>query len=76
MHPFVVEGQSADTPGHVWVNSNIGDVLWSYSGIGYGDLAHQNTFQTGSIYDTVQLNNSSSMPSPILLPKNATHNRV
>ena len=70
---FVVEGQSAaDTPGHVWVNSSTGDALWSYSGIGYGDLAHQNTFQTGSIYDTVQLNNSSSMPSPILLPKNAT----
>ena len=70
---FVVEGQSvADTPGNVWINSSTGDTIWSYSGIGYGDLAHQNTFQTGSIYDTVQLNNSSGMPSPILLPKNAT----
>lgn len=70
---FVVEGQSAaETPGNVWMNSSTGDTIWTYSGIGYGDLAHQNTFQTGSIYDTIQLNNSSGMPSPILLPKNAT----
>ena len=70
---FVVEGQSAaDTPGNVWMNSSTGDTIWTYSGVGYGDLAHQNTFQTGSIYDTIQLNNSSGMPSPILLPKNAT----
>ena len=70
---FVVEGQSAaDTPGNVWINSSTGDTIWAYSGIGYGDLAHQNSFQTGSIYDTIQLNNSSGMPSPILLPKNAT----
>ena len=70
---FVVEGQSAAaTPGSVWINSSTGDTIWTYSGIGYGDLAHQNTFQSGSIYDTIQLNNSSGMPSPILLPKNAT----
>ena len=70
---FVVEGQSvANTPGSVWINSSTGDTIWSYSGIGYGDLAHQNTFQTGATFDTVQLNNSSGMPSPILLPKNAT----
>ena len=70
---FVVEGQSAaETPGNVWMNSSTGDTIWTYSGIGYGDPAHQNTFQTGSIYDTIQLNNSSGMPSPILLPKNAT----
>ena len=70
---FVVEGQSAaDTPGSVWINSSTGDIIWTYSGAGYGDLAHQNTFQTGSTFDIVQLNNSSSMPSPILLPKNAT----
>ncbi len=70
---FVIEGQSAaDTPGSVWINSSTGDVIWTYSGAGYGDLAHQNTFQTGSTFDLVQLNNSSSMPSPILLPKNAT----
>ena len=70
---FVIEGQSAaNTPGSVWINSSTGDTIWSYSGVGYGDLAHQNTFQSGSIYDTIQLNNSSGMPSPILLPKNAT----
>ena len=70
---FVVEGQSAaDTPGSVWINSTTGDTIWTYSGIGYGDLANQNTFQTGDSFDLIQLNNSSSMPSPILLPKNAT----
>lgn len=70
---FVVEGQSAaDTPGSVWINSSTGDTVWTFSGVGYGDLAHQNTFQTGATFDTIQLNNSSSMPSPILLPKNAT----
>ena len=70
---FVVEGQSvADTPGSVWINSTSGNTLWAYSGIGYGDLSHQNTFQTGLDYDTIQLNNSSGMPSPILLPKNAS----
>ena len=70
---FVVEGQSvADTPGSVWINSTSGNTLWAYSGIGYGDLSHQNTFQTGLDYDTIQLNNSSGMPSLILLPKNAS----
>jgi len=70
---FVVEGQSAaDTPGSVWINSSTGDIIWTYSAAGYGDLAQQNTFQTGLTYDTIQLNNSSDMPSPILLPKNAT----
>ncbi|MGB2443246.1 MAG: FG-GAP-like repeat-containing protein [Candidatus Poseidoniaceae archaeon] len=70
---FVVEGQSAaDTPGSVWINSSTGDTIWTFSGVGYGDLAHQNSFQTGATFDTIQLNNSSSMPSPILLPKNAT----
>ena len=70
---FVVEGQSAaDTPGSVWINSSNGDVIWTYSGLGYGDLSHQNAFQTGATYDTIQLNNSSGMPSPILIPKNAS----
>ena len=70
---FVVEGQSAaDTAGSVWINSSSGDTIWTYSGVGYGDLSHQNTFQTGATFDTVQLNNSTGMPSPILLPKNAT----
>ena len=70
---FVIEGQSAaPTPGSVWINSTSNDTLWTYSGVGYGDLAHQNTFQTGLAHDSIQLNNSSSMPSPILLPKNAT----
>ena len=70
---FVVEGQSvADTPGSVWINSTSGNTIWTYSGVGYGDLSHQNTFQTGLLYDTLQLNNSTGMPSPILLPKNAS----
>ena len=70
---FVVEGQSAaDTPGSVWINSSNGDVIWTYSGLGYGDFSHQNAFQTGATYDTIQLNNSSGMPSPILIPKNAS----
>ena len=70
---FVVEGQSAvDTPGSVWINSTNGDVIWTYSGLGYGDLSHQNAFQTGATYDTIQLNNSSDMSSPILIPKNAS----
>ncbi|MGA0380829.1 MAG: hypothetical protein ACO3NJ_08590, partial [Candidatus Poseidoniaceae archaeon] len=70
---FVVEGQSAaDSPGSVWINSTTGNTIWTYSGVGYGDLSQQNTFQTGYTYDTLQLNNSSGMPSPILLPKNAS----
>ena len=70
---FVVEGQSAaETPGSVWINSTSGNTIWTYSGVGYGDLSQQNTFQTGYTYDTLQLNNSSGMPSPILLPKNAS----
>ncbi|MGB0393839.1 MAG: hypothetical protein ACPGE8_01435 [Candidatus Poseidoniaceae archaeon] len=70
---FAVEGNSAaDTPGKVWINSSTGDIIWSYSVAGYGDLAQQNTFQTGLTYDNTQLNNSSGMPTPILLPKNAT----
>ena len=70
---FVVEGQSAaDTPGSVWINSTSSNTIWTYSGVGYGDLSQQNTFQTGDTYDTLQLNNTSGMPSPILMPKNAS----
>ena len=60
---FVVEGQSAaDTPGSVWINSTSSNTIWTYSGVGYGDLSQQNTFQTGDTYDTLQLNNTSGMP--------------
>ena len=70
---FVVEGQSAaNTPGSVWINSSTGDPIWAFSSVGYGDLSHQNTFHQGLAYDVIQLNNSSGMPSPFLLPKNGS----
>ena len=70
---FIVDSSHASaTPGSVFINNNQGNTIWSYSALGYGDLSHQNSFQTGQTYDHVQLNNSSGMPTPILLPKNAS----
>ena len=70
---FIVDSSHASaTPGAVYINNTQGNTIWSYSGLGYGDLSHQNSFQTGDTYDLVQLNNSSGMPTPILLPKNAS----
>ena len=70
---FMVDSSHASaTPGSVYINNSQGNTIWSYSGLGYGDLSHQNSFQTGDTYDLVQLNNSSGMPTPILLPKNAS----
>ena len=70
---FVVDSSHASaTPGSVYINNSQGNTIWSYSGLGYGDLSHQNSFQTGDTYDLVQLNNSTGMPTPILLPKNAS----
>ena len=70
---FIVDSSHASpTPGSVYINNTQGNTIWSYSGLGYGDLSHQNSFQTGDTYDLVQLNNSSGMPTPILLPKNAS----
>ena len=70
---FLIDSShAAATPGSVHINNSQGNVIWSYSGVGYGDLSHQNSFQTGQTYDHVQLNNSTGMPTPILLPKNAS----
>ena len=70
---FLVDSTYASpTPGSVFINNSQGNTVWTYSGQGYGDLSHQNSFQTGNTYDLVQLNNSTGMPSPILLPKNAS----
>ena len=70
---FMVDSSHASpTPGSVYINNSQGNTIWSYSGLGYGDLSHQNSFQTGYAYDIVQLNNSTGMPTPILLPKNAS----
>ena len=70
---FIVDSSHASTtPGSVFINNSQGNTIWSYSALGYGDLSHQNSFQTGQTYDHVQLNNSSGMPTPILLPKNAS----
>ena len=70
---FLVDSTYASpTPGSVFINNSQGNTVWSYSGQGYGDLSHQNSFQTGNTYDLVQLNNSTGMPSPFLLPKNAS----
>ena len=70
---FIVDSSHASaTPGSVYINNSQGSTIWSYSGLGYGDLSHQNSFQTGNTYDLIQLNNSSGMPTPILLPKNAS----
>lgn len=70
---FMVDSSHASpTPGSVYINNSQGNTIWSYSGLGYGDLSHQNSFQTGYAYDLVQLNNSTGMPTPILLPKNAS----
>ena len=70
---FLVDSTYASpTPGSVFINNSQGNTVWTYSGQGYGDLSHQNSFQTGNTYDLVQLNNSTGMPSPFLLPKNAS----
>ena len=53
---FVVDSSHASaTPGSVYINNSQGNTIWSYSGLGYGDLSHQNSFQTGDTYDLVQL---------------------
>ena len=70
---FLVDSSHASaTPGSVYINNSQGNTIWSYSGLGYGDLSHQNSFQTGNTSDQVQLNNNSGMPAPFLLPKNAS----
>jgi hypothetical protein len=70
---FLVDSSHASaTPGSVYINNSQGNTIWSYSGLGYGDLSHQNSFQTGNTSNQVQLNNNSGMPAPFLLPKNAS----
>ena len=69
---FVVQSQSvSETPGSVWINSSSGDTIWTFSDVGYGDLSQQNTFLTGSTYQTISLNNSTARPG-ILIPRNAS----
>ena len=73
---FAVDVDDADmTPGQVWLDINEdGTYEWAFSGQGYGDLGHQDTFDHGASVDSLAYNrsNGTALTSDVMLPEGAT----
>ena len=72
---FLIEADAAETsPGSVWLDiDQDGSNEWAFTGTGYGNFAHQNTFNDSSTYNTFPTNGSNwSTSDPILLPHTAS----
>jgi len=77
---FLVQAEAGETsPGSVWLDvDQDGSYEWAFTGTGYGNLAHQNTFNDSSTYKQVPTTRSPFGPTtvsanwhtsePILLP--------
>ncbi|MBT6645288.1 MAG: VCBS repeat-containing protein, partial [Euryarchaeota archaeon] len=72
---FFIEADAAETsPGSVWLDiDQDGSNEWAFTGAGYGNFAHQNTFNDSSTYKVIPINGSNwSTSDPILLPHAAS----
>ena len=77
---FLIKADAGDTsPGSVWLDiDQDGSHEWAFDGAGYGNLAHQNTFNDSSTYKVMPTYTAQNSPSnwttsdPILLPHSAT----
>ncbi|HIF90818.1 MAG TPA: hypothetical protein EYQ58_04695, partial [Candidatus Poseidoniales archaeon] len=72
---FLIEADASETsPGSVWLDiDQDGSNEWAFTGTGYGNFAHQNTFNDSSTYKVLPSNGSNwSTSDPILLPHSAS----
>ena len=81
---FLIQAEAGETsPGSVWLDiDQDGSNEWAFTGTGYGNLAHQNTFNDSSTYKQVSTTRSPFGPTvvsanwhtsePILLPHAAS----
>ena len=72
---FFIKADAAETsPGSVWLDiDQDGSNEWAFTGAGYGNFAHQNTFNDSSTYKVIPTNGSNwSTSDPILLPHAAS----
>ena len=72
---FLIEADASETsPGSVWLDiDQDGSNEWAFTGTGYGNFAHQNTFNDSSTYKVIPSNGSNwSTSDPILLPHSAS----
>ena len=72
---FLIKADSGETsPGSVWLDiDQDGSNEWAFTGTGYGNFAHQNTFNDSSTYKVIPTNGSNwSTSDPILLPHSAS----
>ena len=72
---FLIKADSGETsPGSVWLDiDQDGSNEWAFTGTGYGNFAHQNTFNDSSTYKVIPINGSNwSTSDPILLPHSAS----
>ena len=72
---FLIQADAGETsPGSVWLDiDQDGSNEWAFTGTGYGNFAHQNTFNDSSTYNTLPINGTNwSTSDPILLPHSAS----
>lgn len=71
---FDVAIDSADqSPGKVWVDVGEDGVFeWEFSGLGYGDIGHQNEFYDGNNWYLSQVTSGNSTSPTILIPSEST----
>jgi len=72
---FLIQAEAGETsPGSVWLDiDQDGSNEWAFTGTGYGNFAHQNTFNDSSTYKVIPSNGSNwSTSDPILLPHSAS----
>lgn len=69
---FDLEVESSETsPGQVWIDiDEDGTFEWEFTGLGYGNIGHQNQFYDGNDWYVSNVNGSSSAPG-ILLPSSS-----
>ena len=72
---FFIKAEAAETsPGSLWLDiDQDGSNEWAFTGAGYGNFAHQNTFNDSSTHKVIPTNGSNwSTSDPILLPHAAS----
>ena len=71
---FDVAIDSADqSPGKVWVDVGEDGVFeWEFTGLGYGDIGHQNEFYDGNNWYLSQVTSGNSTSPTILIPSEST----
>ena len=61
------------SPGKVWVDVGEDGVFeWEFSGLGYGDIGHQNEFYDGNNWYLSQVTSGNSTSPTILIPSEST----